>query len=344
MPSGTFRPASDEGGRRDHRPIAAGGFRGCPGLGARLPTPPINTELKGLLLRVPERLLKHACVALAVMTLPVVAPRALHAATATTPPPPIAIDGAVQAAAVLEANPGGPMYTERPAQTIRAAAGDTLATLAAEFHSDAAAMRWANGVVDVTEPIPGRAVLIPPGPGSLVELTRAAKPSEVAATLGLDPRVILDYNVLRSDDPLAAGHWLQVPRVVAPRTALPSDIVVPDANGAPSVPSTQKARGNDTFPYGQCTYYVASRRNVTWGGDAWMWFSTARVAGRPEGQVPVIGSIMVSWESWVGHVAYVEHVNSDGSFVVQEMNVRGWGVVDERTVSPGKTPIIGFIY
>jgi surface antigen len=250
----------------------------------------------------------------------------------------------VQASAVLEANPGGPMYTERPAQTIRAAAGDTLETLAAQFHSDAAAMRWANGLVDVSEPVPGRALLIPPGPGSLVELERSAKPSEVAAQLGLDPRVILDYNALGSDDSLAAGRWLQVPRVIAPKSALPSDVVVPDESGMPSVPSTQMARGHDLFPYGQCTYYVATRRNVTWGGDAWMWFNTAHIAGRPEGQVPVAGSIMVSWESWVGHVAFVEKVNPDGTFVVQEMNVRGWGIVDERTVSPSKTQIIGFIY
>ena len=295
-------------------------------------------------MRVPERLLKHACAALAVMALPVVAPRALHVATASTPPPPIAIDGAVQASAVLEANPGGPMYTERPAQTIRAAAGDTLETLAAQFHSDAAAMRWANGLVDVSQPSAGRALLIPPGPGSLVELQRSAKPSELAAQLGLDPRVILDYNTLGSDDTLAAGRWLQVPRVIAPRSALPSDVVVPNAEGLPSVPSTQMAKGHDTFPYGQCTYYVASRRNVTWGGDAWMWFNGARAAGRPVGQVPVAGSIMVSWESWVGHVAYIVSVNPDGTFLVEEMNVRGWGIVDERTVVPGKTQIIGFIY
>lgn len=295
-------------------------------------------------MRVPERLIKHACAALAVLALPVVAPRALHVATASAPLPPIAIDGAVQASAVLEANPGGPMYTERPAQTIRAARGDTLATLAAEFHSDAAAMRWANDLVDVSEPVAGSPLLIPPGPGSLVELQRSAKPSEVASQLGLDPRVILDYNTLGSDEKLATGRWLQVPRVIAPRSALPSDVVVPDEAGLPSVASVQMAKGHDTFPYGQCTYYVASRRNVTWGGDAWMWYRNARAAGRPEGEVPVAGSIMVTWESWVGHVAYVEKVNPDGTFVVREMNVRGWGFVDERTIVPGKSQIIGFIY
>ena len=296
-------------------------------------------------MRASERVLKHVWIVLAVMLLPLVTPHALDAAMSQSlDSGPIAVDGAVQAAAVLETDPGGPMYTERPAQTIRAASGDTLATLAAQFHSDAAAMRWANGLAGLSQPAVGRPLLLPPGPGSLVELRRAARPSELAAQLGLDPRVILDYNNLSSDDQMPAGRWLQVPRVIAPRSALPSDVVVPNAEGLPSVAREAAPWRVDTFPYGQCTYYVATRRNVTWGGDAWMWFTAARASGRREGQVPVAGAIMVSWESWVGHVAYVERVNVDGSFVVSEMNVRGWGLVDQRTITPGTVPIIGFIY
>ena len=303
----------------------------------------MSTTDKGTLLRLPERLLKHACAALAVTVLPLVAPRALHAATASAPPP-IAVDGAVQASAVLERDPAGPMYTERPAQTIRVARGDTLETLAATFHSDAAAMRWANGVVDVSQPAAGTSLLVPPGAGSLVRIERSASPSRLAAQLGLDPRVILDYNTLRSDDVLPVGRWLQVPRVIAPRAALSSDIVVPDANGQPRVPSTQAAHGHNLFPYGQCTYYVATRRNVTWGGDAWTWYNNGRAAGRPVGQVPVVGAVMVSWDSWVGHVAYVEKVAPDGTFTVSEWNVRGWATYDERVITPGRTNIIGFVY
>ena len=31
----------------------------------------------------------------------------------------------------------------------------------------------------------------------------------------------------------------------------------------------------DDFPWGQCTWYVASLRDVTWGGDAWEWLAAA---------------------------------------------------------------------
>lgn len=62
------------------------------------------------------------------------------------------------------------------------------------------------------------------------------------------------------------------------------------------------------------------------------------------GSTPEPGAVMVTWESWVGHVAYVESVNADGSFVVSEMNYRGWGVLSTRTLRTKSVPLIGFVY
>jgi surface antigen len=55
---------------------------------------------------------------------------------------------------------------------------------------------------------------------------------------------------------------------------------------------------------------------------------------------------MVTWESWAGHVAYVEAVNPDGSWVVSEMNWTAFDVIDERTIRPGQlgSRLVGFIY
>jgi surface antigen len=79
-----------------------------------------------------------------------------------------------------------------------------------------------------------------------------------------------------------------------------------------------------------------------------MWWANARAFGFPEGQTPAPGAIMVAgisaWSPW-GHVAYVESVNRDGSFVVSEMNYGRWGVVDYRTIrSLSGQDILGFIY
>lgn len=270
-----------------------------------------------------------------------VAPRAIGAAERVGRAVVGTAGGALQVSAVLE-RPSNPPFTERPAQTILTARGDTVEALAASFHSDPAAIRWANGLPGSSQPAPGARLLIPPGSGALVRVDRNATLSGFAGSLNVDPRVLLDFNQL-ADAPLRAGTYVQLPRQVAPGGALPSSIVTMLPSGAPAVLPTQHARGTDTFPFGQCTYYVASRRNVSWAGDAWAWWANARAAGRPEGHVPVAGAIVVMWGSWFGHVAYVDRVNPDGSFVISEMNVRGWGVVDQRTLGPDAL-IVGFIY
>ncbi len=102
--------------------------------------------------------------------------------------------------------------------------------------------------------------------------------------------------------------------------------------------------GANHFPFGWCTYYVATRRYVPWLGNAITWLWGARTFGFATGSVPRVGAIMVTAESVWGHVAYVEQVSSSGSFIVSEMNYNAWGVVDFRNVVPGKVPILGFIY
>ncbi|HKA09330.1 MAG TPA: CHAP domain-containing protein [Candidatus Dormibacteraeota bacterium] len=98
------------------------------------------------------------------------------------------------------------------------------------------------------------------------------------------------------------------------------------------------------FSYGYCTWYVATKRFVPWFGNAIEWWPNARAYGFSEGQAAQVGAIMVTRESWFGHVAYVEAVNGDGSWTVSEMNFSGWAVVDRRTIKPGQVPLVGFIY
>jgi surface antigen len=90
-----------------------------------------------------------------------------------------------------------------------------------------------------------------------------------------------------------------------------------------------------------CTDYVHSKRpDVAIYGNAGMsWIGSAQAAGKSTGSAPRAGAVAVT----NGHVAYVEKVNSDGSYVVSEM---GWnyqaGNYNKRTVQPGTFG--GFIY
>jgi surface antigen len=111
----------------------------------------------------------------------------------------------------------------------------------------------------------------------------------------------------------------------------------------PAVDMPAAGSGNH-FAYGFCTWYVANKRYIPWFGNAIDWWPNAAAYGYPEGQQPQVGAVMVTRESGYGHVAYVERVNADGSWLISEMNFYGWAVVDTRTIRPGQVPLVGFIY
>jgi len=252
---------------------------------------------------------------------------------------------AIQINAVVENSATVTALAVRPARTVVVQPGQSLATLSTEYRVSAGTIRWGNQLTPLMLPEAGSMLLIPPGPGALVEVLPGETPTRFAARLHLDPAVILEYNELSSNAPMTAGSFLLVPLTRAPVGALIASYFVDAQHGIPSVPPATPLA--DNFPYGQCTYYIATRRAVSWGGNAVEWWWSAR-GHRPEGQVPVQGAIVVFNIGWVGHVAYVEHVNLDGTFVVSEMNYRvgggGWGHIDYRTISAADPSILGFIY
>jgi len=125
--------------------------------------------------------------------------------------------------------------------------------------------------------------------------------------------------------------------------------VTRDSSGRTVTTSTPKVKANpgssnNGYPYGYCTYYVASRRYVpTSWGDAKRWLDSAKRAGYQTGSTPAAGAIVVTRESWWGHVAYVESV-SGGQITISEMNARGWGVISRRTLPASGGVVRGYIY
>ena len=83
-----------------------------------------------------------------------------------------------------------------------------------------------------------------------------------------------------------------------------------------------------------CTDYVHSKRPDVpiYGNAGYNWVGAAQAQGKATGTAPRAGAVAVT----NGHVAYVESVNADGSYLVSEM---GWnykaGSYNQRTVSPG---------
>ncbi|HSP08519.1 MAG TPA: LysM peptidoglycan-binding domain-containing protein [Candidatus Dormibacteraeota bacterium] len=238
--------------------------------------------------------------------------------------------------------------------TYRVAPGESLATIASKFGVTVSQIRWSNTNLMSSDAVAtGDQIAIPPVPGIVV----TAKGGDTLAALGakyqVDPQVILDFNRLRSQQ-LAGGMSLVIPNGVGGAFPPPPTIwQILQRSGVTSSAFPIKVQGcclgpytANGFPAGWCTYYVATKRNVTWRGDAGYWYANAAAQGYAVGSTPKVGSIMVTWESWAGHVAYVEAVNPDGSWVVSEMNWVAFGVIDQRTIKPGQlgSKLVGFIY
>jgi len=255
--------------------------------------------------------------------------------------------GAIPAGGAIQ-RPPLRLVQERPAVTVAVTPGATVEALVAANHADLPATRWANSLAPAAQPPAGSGLLIPPGPGAIVPVLPNERPSAFAGRLNIDPRLVLDYNALSRDEPRPAGTFLQVPVAGAPATSLLTSVVVPQSPGVPQVNPAQYYTGSGNsaggrFPWGQCTWYLATKRLVPWNGNGGQWFANARGI-RPEGQVPVAGAIAVINTSWVGHVAYVEKVNPDGSFVISEEHYPVLGGLDYRTVTTKSITLVGFIY
>jgi LysM repeat protein len=235
--------------------------------------------------------------------------------------------------------------------TYTVAAGEDLSAIAAKYHVTVSEIRWSNSNLYSNDAVAtGDQLVIPPVHGVVVVVKASDTIDALATKYSVDTQAIIDFNRLRSSQ-LSAGQVLVIPGGVGGAFPPPPALYQIMSGAKSSYPV--KVLGcclgpyvNNKFPVGWCTYYVATWRNVTWNGDAGYWYANASAQGYAVGPTPKVGSIMVTWESWAGHVAYVESVNADGSWVVTEMNWVAFDVIDQRTIKPGQlgSRLVGFIY
>jgi len=193
--------------------------------------------------------------------------------------------------------------------------GDTLSGLGMKFDVKIASLKYVNNIDNENSIKPGQSLKIPPKGYEVSSAQIAKKEADRKAKLAAASRT----TVTRSSSNSRATGSAQTVNI-KPGTR---------ANG---------------YPYGWCTYYVATRRYVpsSWG-NARNWLYSAKRAGYATGSEPAVGAIVVTSESGYGHVAYVESVNG-GSITIAEMNYVGWGVTSRRTISENAGVIRGFVY
>ena len=134
-----------------------------------------------------------------------------------------------------------------------------------------------------------------------------------------------------------ASLVIATPAIAAPIVSQTATTYTTSSYTAAPVNSTSYYVGNGMW----CTDYVHSKRPDVpiYDNAGYSWITAAQAEGKATGTTPRAGAVAVM----NGHVAYVESVNPDGSYVVSEM---GWnyqaGNYNQRTVQPGTFG--GFIY
>ncbi len=234
--------------------------------------------------------------------------------------------------------------------------GDTLSTIAQKHGITTATLFFANEIEDVDDIKPGDTIFVLPESGVKHKVKSGDTIEKIAKEYKVDEKEIIAYNTLPANGELAVdeeifipGAQKDIPRPEPDPLFAPREYVATGSGstnlGSSIVKNNAKTRrSGNSFPYGYCTYYVANKRTVTWRGNAGAWLYNAKAAGMATGKKPQAGAIVVTTEdARYGHVAYVESVG-DGTITISEMNYKGWGVVNTRTLSQNARVIRGYIY
>jgi surface antigen len=101
------------------------------------------------------------------------------------------------------------------------------------------------------------------------------------------------------------------------------------------------------FAWGNCTWYVAQNKTVTWRGNANQWLKNAKAAGAKTGKTPIPGAIVQltgrGYNRYYGHVGIVADVKDD-HLIIKDMNYRRLNEVTIRKIPKNDPTIDGYIY
>lgn len=237
------------------------------------------------------------------------------------------------------------------------ASGDTVSGIAAKHGITVNTILWANDLDNVDSIRPGDQIFILPVAGLSHKVASGETIDAIASKYKAERDKIIAFNNLPANGELKAGETIIIPEGYkeVPQAAPDQGLArrqYASSSGAGSVLDISsgfkklegKAGTGHRFPYGYCTWYVAQKRYVPWGGNAGTWLYHARAMGYKTGKTPTKGSIVVTTDNaYYGHVALVEKV-SGGTITVSEMNYRGWGKVNTRVIATNSRSIKGYIY
>lgn len=222
--------------------------------------------------------------------------------------------------------------------------GETLAGIAKSAELDTNTIKWANNLTsDLVKP--GWELLIPPVKGVVIKAGKETTLPQIAFKYKCDLNRIISFNGLDGADDIKEGDVIIGPDCsIAP----PPPAVATKKPGSKTTSKTTTSilsqLGNHIFPKGYCTYYVASKMKINFGGNANRWVENAQAAGYVTTKTPHVGAAVETSDGprKYGHVAYVEKV-TDSYIEVSEMNFKGFNKISTRKIPINSSTIKGYI-
>ena len=220
--------------------------------------------------------------------------------------------------------------------------GDSLSSIAAKFDISIDTIAWANNIKSYIIQ-PGDKLIILPISGVMHLVKSGDTVQTIAKDYRADEGDIVIFNDLSGRAEIFEGEVLVVP---GGRMLASSSWVY---NSGLSGLSTNDYYGQShSYPYGQCTWWVAQTRAIPSWGNAIDWINNAQASGysvcRGRYCIPRVGAVIyLKGHRVYGHVGFVERIEGD-KVVFSEMNYIGLGKMNYRSLSVGSSLIQGYIY
>ncbi len=246
--------------------------------------------------------------------------------------------------------------------------GDTIGKIASRYGVSTDTILWANDLSSTDTLSVGMTLRVPPVSGVMYKVVSGDTISEIATRYDVDADDIVRVNNLRNAASIRKGMDLMIPGAAPKKVVKPTEIAkVPESKKINTPTKQIEVKGDDTprndglksryavkytglsrgFAWGNCTWYVAQHKSISWRGNANQWMKNAKAAGVKTGQTPVPGAVVQfsgrGYNRSYGHVGIVADVTDD-YVIVKDMNYRSLNEVTIRKVSRDDATIDGYIY